>query len=802
MAYLELMLRTGLRHRWRSWLLLALLAATVIGTVLAGAQTARRTATAFPRYEAAHGYDAFFYSVEQSSKLRSLPEAASTTVVPSAVSGSPTCACRPIDVNDFSIQEVPPDRLDHMVNLVSGRMPDQADPYEVLASDDLAALGVHVGSVLHLPLVAASQRQAVLNNTNFTPEGPRVTVHVVGLAIAEIEFPTTSLQPAYDLYATQSFARRFNPATVNIYEYFVTFHHGAPALPQFESLARSLGGLSPVDLDAEASSISTSIDPQAVGWWILTGLAALVGLIVLAQALSRQAALEAGDYPTLSALGATRRQLFELTMIRTLLVAVTGAAGGLAVAAALSVLAPFGEARLADPSPGFDFDALLLLVGAVLSIVAVLMLGLWPAAKASRLLSGNDGGRIVRPSRAVTLLSASGAPPSALIGVRNALERGRGRSAVPVSSAIVGAILAVAVLCGTAVFGASLTHLTSTPSLYGQGFDAWFGTNGSGAVSQGDQLLAGIERPGIASIMAGIGSSVTINGKSVDAMAGQSVRGPLVLDVTEGRLPRADDEVVLGTKTMRELGARIGSTVRVATALTGGRAEVRPFHVVGTAVLPPDFNGQGLGTGAVFTMSALTGDGCRGTAGESCLVSTLVARNGVFIVRAEPDASGQAALAAISRTYSSSLNVPRPPTDLVNFGEAVNFPLIFGLIVVLFGVGTLLHLLLSSLGRRRQEMGLLKSLGMVKRQIALSVSWQTTTVAIIGIAIGVPVGIATGRLVWDAFATNLGVGAVPVVTAWVIGAVALGTMVAANLLAVLPAYQAARARPATMLRED
>ena len=63
------------------------------------------------------------------------------------------------------------------------------------------------------------------------------------------------------------------------------------------------------------------------------------------------------------------------------------------------------------------------------------------------------------------------------------------------------------------------------------------------------------------------------------------------------------------------------------------------------------------------------------------------------------------------------MNVPRPPTDLVNFGEAVNFPLIFGLMVVLFGVGTLLHLLLSSLDRRREEMGLLKSLGMVTRQI-------------------------------------------------------------------------------------
>jgi ABC-type antimicrobial peptide transport system permease subunit len=154
----------------------------------------------------------------------------------------------------------------------------------------------------------------------------------------------------------------------------------------------------------------------------------------------------------------------------------------------------------------------------------------------------------------------------------------------------------------------------------------------------------------------------------------------------------------------------------------------------------------------------------------------------------------------LTRAYPSQVNFPRAPTDLVNFGEAVNFPLIFGLIVVLFGVATLFHLLLSSLSRRRQEMGLLKSLGFVRRQVALSVSWQTTTVAVIGIVLGVPLGIAAGRAVWTAFASNLGVVAIPVVSAWVIAAIALGTLAVANLLAVGPAIVASRAKAATLLK--
>ena len=318
MPFLRLMLRAGARHRWRSWLALTLLTALVVGLVLAGAATARRTATAFPRFEAAHGYDAFFYSVDPVPRVASLPEVASVTRLLAPAVGAPTCACRPINVNDFSIDEVPPAQLTQVVKLVSGRLPDQSDPDQVLASYNLEPLGVHIGSVLRVPLAASSQRAAVLSNANLTPTGPTVTLHVVGFSVAEFEFPTTSGSPSYDLYATSSFARKYDPQTVLFNEYFFRLRHGAASLPRFETQARALGGLSGTDLDALATSIATSIDPQAVGWWILTALAALVGIIVLAQALARQAALEADDYPVLGALGATRRQLFTLTMARTL----------------------------------------------------------------------------------------------------------------------------------------------------------------------------------------------------------------------------------------------------------------------------------------------------------------------------------------------------------------------------------------------------------------------------------------------------------------------------------------------------
>jgi ABC-type antimicrobial peptide transport system permease subunit len=113
-----------------------------------------------------------------------------------------------------------------------------------------------------------------------------------------------------------------------------------------------------------------------------------------------------------------------------------------------------------------------------------------------------------------------------------------------------------------------------------------------------------------------------------------------------------------------------------------------------------------------------------------------------------------------------------------------------------------MHYLVASVTRRRRETGLLKALGFVRRQAAFAVFWQTTTVALARIVIGVPAGIVVGRLIWQAFAANLGVVAVPVVSARTFAVAALGTLILANVLAAGPALVAARARPASLLRTE
>jgi ABC-type lipoprotein release transport system permease subunit len=63
------------------------------------------------------------------------------------------------------------------------------------------------------------------------------------------------------------------------------------------------------------------------------------------------------------------------------------------------------------------------------------------------------------------------------------------------------------------------------------------------------------------------------------------------------------------------------------------------------------------------------------------------------------------------------------------------------------------------------------------------------------------VGIAAGRVIWRAFASNLGVVPVDVAPVRLVLVFAIGVLVAGALLALVPAMLAARTRPAEALRE-
>jgi hypothetical protein len=380
---------------------------------------------------------------------------------------------------------------------------------------------------------------------------------------------------------------------------------------------------------------------------------------------------------------------------------------------------------------------------------------------------------------------------------------------VPVGTALAGTAMAVAALCATAVFGASLTHLTAAPDLYGAPFQLYFVSSGPGGQAGAALMKEFRGDPGVGRITLVTDPSLTVNGISVRGLATTAIRGPVLLSAAAGRLPAGDREIALGSSTLRQAGAHVGGTVRVTVTSPAGVRRTVPFVVTGVIPLPSDLTTGGLGTGAALTMAgydaAVCPDGAGDPAGRdvtACRGAAEKALASVILLRGAPGPAGAAAMAGLVRRHPDDAYRATVPTALVSFGESANFPLLLGAILVLCGAATLAHLLAVSVRRRRRENSLLSSLGFVRRQLGEILFWQASTVAVAGLLAGVPLGLVAGHAIWRAFAANLGVVGVVVLPAGLVALLAAGVLAAANLLAVLPALAAGRSPAGPDLRSE
>ena len=193
---------------------------------------------------------------------------------------------------------------------------------------------------------------------------------------------------------------------------------------------------------------------------------------------------------------------------------------------------------------------------------------------------------------------------------------------------------------------------------------------------------------------------------------------------------------------MRLVGAHLGSVVEVTVTTHSGAKRTEPFRVVSQNSFPQYGGFVSLGTGVLLTTADLVRIACLpgSHAGPVPTKDRRMQTGGVRVSFASGP-RGKAAMDHYVAAYSPIVSKPLAPTSLVNFGEAVNFPLIFGAMLAIFGAATLAHLLVVSVARRRREVGLLKVLGFVNRQVVSTVAWQATTLALVGIVVGVPLGV-------------------------------------------------------------
>ncbi|HET9187606.1 MAG TPA: FtsX-like permease family protein, partial [Acidothermaceae bacterium] len=702
--------------------------------------------------------------------------------------------------------------------VLSGRLPRPSAPFDV-AINELTAekQHLHVGSRVHLFAYSAAQSaQGALTNSTSRPErpeGPAFTVRVR----AVLRFPQdvsavgpvaakqdVSYEGQQNLYLTPAFLPRLAAglgipvqAIPDINLVGVRLRHGAGDFKPFAAAARRVGqGAVTVGEQGNVSGATTAaasaqrgVHLEVVALLAFGVLAALVTLLLVGQAINRQTQLDASDRATFRSLGATSGQLAGVVVVRTAVIAVAGATIAFAVAVLASPLMPLGLARQADLHPGFSVDLTVLVPGAIaiaLLVTATAAGAVWRIRRhASPVVDLDDSP--TSPSRLGRALAPWSGPPTAVIGVRYALTRGRGHSSVPVVAALTSTILAVAVVAGAVTFSASLNHLVDTPRQQGWNWDVLVGNpNDTGDhEAKGAALLAHnplVESYSAVAILAGAGQgNVSIHGVPLDTfLAIDPLRGSVHPPLLEGRAPHGTHEIVLGSHTLRQLHQHVGQTIRTATPAGPVR-----LHIVGRMIAPS--------VGDLFTNHLGDGGWVSGALARQIAASQPQDQNGLpptvfnlFAVRYAPGVARHAAFASLKRDFGATVLHPLPAEDVVNLRSVDQLPLILAALIALLATVTLANTLVSAVRRRRHDLAILKTVGFVRRQIAGVVVWQATTFALVALAVGIPLGLAGGRWAWNAVASGIGAVSPPVLPTALVALLVLATVVVANLVAVVP----------------
>ncbi len=494
------------------------------------------------------------------------------------------------------------------------------------------------------------------------------------------------------------------------------------------------------------------------------------------------------------------------------------AGGGAQVLQALQV---YNTAAIeAEAQRSIRPEAIALGVFGLIAGLAALIIG---AQSVSRQLQAAAGDaeilRALGAGPAATIADGSlGVLAAAAAGALIAVAVAVGLSPFSLFGPVRQAVLAVIAIVATLTFGASLNYLVSRPALYGWNFSyALYSTDGWGPFPP-SLITPLLHRDRLVAATTGVYFlTVQVDGQTVPVIL--SPAHPEVTPrILSGHGLDSAGQIVLGPATLAQLHKKVGDEVTVQLGPVIRDARLR---IAGTAVLPAIGDTlsmhPSLSTGAILATGVVSPTALHGGGAYS--------GPNAILVRMRPGVSQAAGLESLQRitTYynhftrspqivaaagptalelnASVLPVQRP-AEIVNYRSMGTVPVALAGGVAAGTVAGLGLTLVASVRRRRGDFALLKTLGFTRGQLAGAVAWQSSVIAATGLVIGVPVGIAFGRLLWLAFARQLSAVPDPVVPAASIALAAVAALVLANLVAALPGLRAARTPAAEVLRAE
>ena len=783
--------RVDVRRRWLSLALLGLLIGVTVGFALSALVGARQTDSAVARLrQQTHASDAVVFPSQVGlfrpdwSALARHPEIASIAVwdlLFGAVDNKPGALLFGSDGGTYLT------RVDKPV-IVNGRPLDPAASDEVVV-DENSTKEAPLGSSFTFQPYGPSQ-----TDTTGQPTGPKVTMHVVGVAreLQESVFVTEG-----QVLVSPAFIAKYGNDVLRLQNADVALRHGAADIGALRRDAGSLLGGAPVlDLHADSRRITTTLAVERTALLLLAGAVALAGGILVSQALSRSASTIGDDAHTLRSFGMTRGDLGIATGLSHVIAAVAAGVTTFAVAVGLSSRFPVGLGRRIDPSVGTHFDWSVLGPGVAVTIVGVLAAAFLLGRRAEHRAYGS----VLYRSSTVLAAFRRRAPLSLGLGASMAFQPGVGRSRVPVVPALLGAVVAVIGVTATLSIDHDITNALAHPELAGVTWDA-------GVTPDPGALTGRNVTPELASRIkagSGHGAAALVIDRDVLGVGGQGaptfvirpVGGarstPISFTVVAGRPPARLGEAAIGPATAHTLHVHIGETVSVGDA----KARVR---IVGEALFPSDVHAEfdeGLWLSPAQFDAIVPPIPPGGSVTDSRLVAVRFAA-GTKVPAAIGHLSG--GLGSLAQDVSP----PGAPDELINLRNVRVLPDVLAGFLGLMGVAALSYVLFSSAQRRQRDFAILRAMGMSRRSARLVLNVQGTVIGLFGLVIGIPLGLAISRTGWRVIAEQVPLAYIAPLAVLGVALIIPVTILLANSLALWPGQRVARTRlPARELRAE
>ena len=780
---MRLWARTELGRRWRQLVLLGVMVGITCGLALAAVDGAARTGTALDRFlERTSASEVVVFPAQggvfdpEWTAMRAEP-AVERLAVWGLLFGTFDGEFQPNSPLFVPVDGGMTTTIDRLI-VLRGRL--ATAPNEIVIHDsDIAVTGWDLGDTIHF------QAMAPTDQFDGQVHGPTTDFVVVGI----VRSPWQVLFTGGGGFVSPAYASEYAGQASILENAVLDVRDGTSEADIRALVGRTVQpGVPVLDLRSVARRAQTSLDVEqailiAIGIAITT-----VGAVLIGQAVVRSSTDAAADAPTLRSMGMTTTELVAAPTLAHALASAVAVPIAVATALITSRWLPVGFGAQLDLDRGVQASVLFSLVSAVAVAVVVLVVSAI-AARASLVQrsAGTRQGFLAGLTRGVR-------PLSARLGCVMALEPRVGRRSTGSRAALLGAVAALVGVAGGITLTRGVSDAADHPERAGVIWDAELAPfpNESGEIGAPDWLEAQLrQQPEVTGAVAVLRVPFDINGVAVPMFAlDETMIGddPFHFTLTEGRLPATDDEVALGPATASLLDVGIGDEVTLQDGLAA--------TVVGLTLFPTDVHSR-FDEGATVSWNrelALLAQSEVGV-GDTSLIVALRLSSG-------PDQQVIDRIGAALDQPIQDLIAAAEPPEIGNLAQIRTLPLVVALFLLLLGVFAVGYGLTSSVRRRRREIAVWRALGMSTGGTRLAIVAQATTIAIVGTAVGVPLGIVLGRLSWKAISDRIPLAFVAPLAA---GAIAIAVMVAfllANALAILPGRHAARIRPAVVLRTE